>query len=52
MLQQTENFVPLDDVERRIFDRMVPGDDKLRRLEKAIDFERFRPILAKNYAPR
>ncbi len=24
MLQQTENFVPLDDVERRIFDRMAP----------------------------
>lgn len=52
MLQQTESFVPLNEVERQIFDRMVPGDDNLRRLEKAVDFERFRPCLAKHYAPR
>ena len=52
MLQHTENFVPLNDVERRIFDRMVPADDNLRRLEQAVDFERFRPSLAKYYAPR
>ena len=52
MLPQTESFVPLDEVERRIFDRMVPVDDNLRRLEQAVDFERFRPILAQYYAPR
>lgn len=52
MLQQTESFVPLNDVERPIFERMVPADDYLRRLGEAIDFERFRPILAQYYAPR
>ena len=50
MLQQTESFVPLNEVERRIFDRMVPVDDRFRRLEQAVDFERFRPILAASYA--
>lgn len=48
----TESFVPLNDVERRIFDRMVPADDFLRRLEQAVDFERFRSTLAQYYAPR
>ena len=52
MLQQTESFVPLDEVERRIFDRMVPVDDDLRRLGQAVDFERFRPVLAHYYALR
>lgn len=52
MLQQIESFVPLDEVERRIFDRMVPVDDPLRRLGLAVDFERFRPILEQYYAPR
>ena len=47
-----ERFVPLSEVERQIFDRMVPADDFLRRLQQAVDFERFRPTLAQYYAPR
>lgn len=52
MLLQCESFVPLDDVERRIFERMTPANDPLRLLDKSVDFERFRPVLATYYAPR
>jgi transposase len=48
---QSETFVPLSLTERLIFDRMVPADDFLRRLMHVVDFERFRPTLAKFYAP-
>lgn len=49
---QTESFVPLNDFERQLFARLVPEDHFLRRLERVIDFERFRPSLAKHYAAR
>ena len=49
---QTESFVPLNDFERQLFTRLVPEDHFLRRLERTIDFERFRPTLAECYAPR
>ena len=48
---QTESFVPLNDFERQLFARLVPEDHFLRRLERTIDFERFRPTLAEHYAP-
>lgn len=48
----TEHVEPLNDIERCIFDRMVPADHFLRRLDQAVDFERFRPTLAQAYAPR
>jgi len=48
---QTEKFVPLPDVERQLFLRLVPEDHFLRRLERIVDFERFRPILAAHYVP-
>lgn len=49
---QSEKFVPLNDLERRLFARLVPDDDFLRRLDGVIDFERFRPALEKHYSPR
>jgi transposase len=48
---QPEIFVPLPDVERQLFLRLVPEDHFLRQLEGIIDFERFRPMLASHYAP-
>jgi transposase len=49
---QCEVFVPLNDVERQLFTRLVPEDHFLRQLERLVDFERFRPLLAEHYAPR
>jgi transposase len=49
---QTEGFVPLNDYERQLFVRLVPENHFLRQLERAIDFERFRPSLAQHYSPR
>src|SRR5437588_12157489 len=49
---QTESFVPLNDFERQLFMRLVPEDHFLRQLERLVDFERFRPVLVKCYAPR
>ena len=49
---QMEIYVPLNDLERRLFTRMVPESHTLRQLDRLIDFERFRPTLAKYYSPR
>src|ERR1700734_3193486 len=43
-------FVPLNDFERQLFTRLVPQDHFLRRLERLIDFERFRPTLEEHYS--
>ena len=47
-----EIYVPLNDLERQLFTRMVPEAHELRQLERIVDFERFRPTLAKYYSPR
>lgn len=49
---QSEIYLPLNDLERQLFTRMVPESFELRRLERLVDFERFRPTLAKYYSPR
>jgi transposase len=49
---QTECYVPLNEFERQLFLRLVPEDHYLRQLERIVDLERFRPILAEYYAPR
>jgi transposase len=49
---QDEIFVPLNEFERQLYTRLVPHDHFLRQLERVIDFERFRPILAKHYSLR
>jgi transposase len=49
---QIEKFVPLPDFERQFFMRLVPEGHFLRSLARAIDFQRFRPTLAKHYSPR
>lgn len=48
-IMQSENFVPLSDLERQLFSQIVPATDFLRRLTPVIDFERFRPTLAQHY---
>ena len=48
----SEIYVPLNDLERQLFTRMVPEDHDLRKLERIVDFERFRPTLAKYYSAR
>jgi transposase len=48
---QSETFVPLNDLERQLFTRLVPHDHFLRRLEGVIDFEQFRATLAEHYCP-
>jgi transposase len=48
-MANSENFVPLSDLERQVFSQIVPDDDFLRRLMPLIDFERFRPTLAEHY---
>jgi transposase len=50
-MMQFEPFVPLSDLERRLFTRLVPEDHFLRQLQPLIDFERFRPVLLKHYCP-
>ncbi len=46
-----DSYVPLSDLERHLFRRLVPADHFLRRLPDVIDFERFRPLLAEHYCP-
>jgi IS5 family transposase len=48
-MMNSENFMPLSDLELQMFSRIVPEDDFLRRLMPLIDFERFRPTLAEHY---
>jgi len=48
---QSENLVPLSDLERQLFTQLVPADHFLRRLLQVVDFERFRPVLATTYCP-
>lgn len=48
----SEIYVPLNDLERQLFTRMVPESHALRQLDRVVDFERFRPTLAKFYSPR
>src|SRR6266436_2017456 len=49
---QSEIYLPLSDLERHLFTRMVPETHELRQLDRLVDFERFRPTLAKHYSPR
>jgi transposase len=48
----TDICLPLNDLERQLFTRMVPKSHDLQRLERVVNFERFRPILAKYYSSR
>ena len=50
MLKPAEYF-PLTELDRQIFDAIIPPDHYLRRVQAAVDFERFRPILAARYDP-
>jgi len=51
-MMPSEFYVPLNELERQLFTRMVPQSHGLQQLVRVVDFERFRPILAKYYSPR
>lgn len=44
-------LIPLGDVERQLYEQIVPPDHFLRRLPQAVDFDAFRPLLASAYSP-
>ena len=46
---QPDNLVPLGDAERHLFTQLTPPDHFLRQLDRVVDFERFRPVLAAAY---
>ena len=51
MLKAESRYVPLTELDRQIFDLIVPPDHYLRRFKEAVDFDRFVPILAAKYDP-
>jgi transposase len=51
MLKAESRYVPLTELDREIFDAIVPPDHYLRRFKGAVDFDRFVPILAAQYDP-
>ncbi|MBV9383817.1 MAG: IS1182 family transposase [Streptosporangiaceae bacterium] len=50
MLRSSESPTPLPDLDRQVFDLIVPADHYLRQVAAHIDFERFRPRLAEPYS--
>ena len=51
MLKADADSLRLTERDREIFDAIVPADHYLRRVKLAVDFERFREILAAAYDP-
>lgn len=51
MLDPKSGTLPPTEQDRKIFDALVPEDHYLRRTAAAIDFERFRPLMADRYSP-
>jgi transposase len=51
MLKAETDYLQLTERDREIFDAIVPADHYLRRVKQAVDFERFRAILASAYDP-
>ena len=51
MLDPKSGCTPPTELDRQIFDTLVPKDHYLRRTAAAIDFERFRPLMADCYSP-
>ena len=50
MLKATQP-VPLSELDRRVFDQLVPPEHYLRQVQRHVDFERFRPRLVEAYHP-
>lgn len=51
MLDPKSGPIPPTEQDREVFDALVPEDHYLRRTAAAIDFERFRPLMAGCYSP-
>lgn len=51
VLRDSVPLVPASELDRRIFETLVPEDHLVRRAEAAVNFEAFRPLLAKGYSP-
>ena len=50
-LFSSDALIPLTAAERAELEQLVPPEYFLRRLEQAVDFEKFRPLLASCYSP-
>ena len=50
MLSPQPHYTPPTEEDRRVFEALVPADHYLRRAAQAIDFERFRPLMASCYS--
>jgi transposase len=48
---RAEHFMPPTETDREVFQLLVPADHYLRRAARAIDFERFRPLMEPCYSP-
>jgi transposase len=46
-----DGLIAMTDAERQLYEQIVPGDHFLRRLQQAVDFDSFRPLLATAYSP-
>ena len=44
-------LIPMTEAERQLYEQIVPADHFLRRLQQAVDFASFRPLLATAYSP-
>jgi transposase len=51
MLKAESRYVRLTELDREIFDMLIPPNHFLRRVQEAVDFDRFFPILAAQYDP-
>ena len=51
MLDPQSGYIPTTEQDREVFEALVPEDHYLRRTAAAIDFQRFRPLMADCYSP-
>jgi len=50
VLSPQSQFTPPTELDRKVFEALVPADHYLRRTARAIDFERFRPLMVGCYS--
>jgi transposase len=50
VLRSEPQYTPPTERDREVFEALVPADHYLRRVAQAVDFERFRPLMASQYS--
>jgi transposase len=51
MLSPAPSYTPATEIDRLVFETLVPADHYLRRAVQVLDFDRFRPLMAPCYSP-